>query len=505
MDALAQIAALQGTSAPSKLELEFKDVAGRGITEATCRIYDYGYSKYKGRPVQVANYRNKAGEVAGQHLRIKGDKGTKEFVWNTRLVTKPSTLNLFGQHLGDRGTLILTEGQIDAMSCYEVLIKFNPFGKGRGGFVCASVGSVTDAQACVKAQLPWILGFDTVILFLDLDEVGRKASAEVSELIGPLCRVVEGFPYKDANEALMANDADGIRQALKAAKRHVPHSVVHASDLLDSILNPTTRNGLALPWQGWNDYTQGFKEGELWMLSGGTSIGKSLFSRSICLDLCVRGTRCAYVGLEEDKNVTVERMLSERLMLDRPIHLDTVEQRKLRDPTMIKDAMYSFAPNLWLLDQFGGDSFGEFINVVKHYVLAEGCKVVFLDHFSMLADGISLATDQRRAIDKCIKELKLLAVNLKFTMFVVCHLSRDGGMGRTPEEGGEPHVGMLRGSQSLAQIPDYIVMLKRNPNADDDVEKNTTYCYLKKNRPTGKLGMMSKLHWLPSSVFHEIN
>ena len=501
MEGTELIAQLAGPSDSKALPLTFKDIKERKIHAATCKLYGYGFARSGGEVCQVANFRNKKGALAGQHIRTR----LKTFTWNTSLNTKPSTMLLFGQHMGDSGTLILTEGQIDAMSCYEVLSRRNPFSGDQRQFVVASAGSVSDAKSCVKAQLAWVLGFDQVIVFLDLDEPGRKVAAELAELIGPATKIVQSFAFKDANEALVDDADDAIRDALISATKNVPQSIVHAPDLLTKILSPTQLVGLSLPWKGWNDYTHGFKPGELWLLSGGTSIGKSLFSRSIALDLTCRGHRCAYVGLEESCEVTAERMLTELLMSDRPLYLDTPAERAARDHVKLATAYNRFAPNLWLLDEFGGDDFSSFVNVVKHYVLSEKAEVVFLDHFSMLADGISLATDQRRAIDKCIKELKRLAVNLKFTMFVVCHLSREGMGKRTPEEGGEPHLGMLRGSQSLAQIPDYIVMLQRNPNAESDVEKNTTYCHLKKNRPTGKLGMMAKLHWLPSHVFHEVN
>ena len=268
------------------------------------------------------------------------------------------------------------------------------------------------------------------------------------------------------------------------------------------MLKPEYRFGLPFPWEGWNRMTEGMKPGQLIMVSGGTGIGKSLFTRSIALHLCKLGHNTAYIGLEESCETSLERMLSEEMGL--PFHLDTEEQRAQRDPAEIEAALGRFADHLYLLDKFGSDDFDTFVATVKHYVLGEQCKVVVLDHFSLLADGISLATDQRRAIDRCIKDLKTLCVELNFTMVVVCHLSRSGGFGPSHEEGGEPTLAELRGSHSLAQIPDLIAMLVRNPRTEDKVEANTTNCFLKKNRVKGELGLMSKLHYQPNCRFHEV-
>ena len=226
------------------------------------------------------------------------------------------------------------------------------------------------------------------------------------------------------------------------------------------------------------------------LIAGGTGIGKSLFSRSIALRLCSTGVRVAYLGYEESTTTTYERMLSE-CMGQAMYRRD--EEWRVEHQQEIRDAAKTFAQNLFLIDKFGGDDFDIFIANVRHYVLNEQCPVVVLDHFSLLADAIPLHTDQRRAIDQAIKKLKELAMELQFTFIIVSHISRDSG-GKSPaEEGGEPHLGLLRGSSSLGQIPDYIWMLQRNPN--DKEKNNLTHCWLKKNRIKGEVGMKCMLEF----------
>lgn len=483
---------------------DYAAIRDRGISQLTCKLYNYASSSYKGFPAQIANYRDNNGLITAQHIRY----GDKQFAWVGRVKGNP--VQLFGQHLGSNGRLVITEGEIDAMSVAEVLQQGRPAAWREPVVVASIPDGAQSAKRCIADQMEWIAGFTQVILFFDQDEPGQQAAVDAAEAIGPKAVIVGKFPYKDANEALVANDGSAIREAITTAHRHRPRSVVYAPDLLESVLHPVNRQGLPFPWAGWNTITEGMKPGELWMLSGGTGIGKSLFSRSICLNLTKQGVRCAYVGLEESCETTLERMLSEDLRFaDPPFHLMPAQKRE-QHQDKIKESMESFAGNLFLLDKFGSEDFDSFVATVKHYVLGEGCQVVFLDHFSLLADGIALGIDQRRAIDKCIKDLKTLCVEHKFTMVSVCHLSRDGSYATPVEEGGEPHLGMLRGSHSLAQIPDYIVMLQRNPNAKkpdgtlDEHEANITKAWLKKNRVTGELGLMSKLRFMPSCTFVEL-
>jgi len=467
-------------------------IPDRKISERTARLFDYAASSYKGYQAQVANYRDENGLTVAQHIRY----GEKQFAWLGR--EKGSKIQLFGQHLGSDGTLILTEGEIDAMSVYECLRQH----RGKSKFVVASIpdGAASAKKSCTD-QLGWILGFKRVIIFMDQDEPGRKAAADLASLIGPTAAVVGAFPFKDANEAWVAGDHGAILEAINNAKRQRPEAIVHAPELLSKILNPEHRLGLPYPWEGWNRMTEGMKPGQLVMVSGGTGIGKSLFTRSIALNLCRAGTKVAYIGLEESCETSLERMLSEQMRV--PLHLDSPEERAARSEDEIKAALDGFANNLFLLDKFGSDDFDSFVATVKHYVLGEQCQVVVLDHFSLLADGIALATDQRRAIDRCIKDLKTLCVELNFTMLVVCHLSRSGGIGPSHEEGGEPTLAELRGSHSLAQIPDLVAMLVRNPRSEDKEEANTTSCWLKKNRVKGELGLMCKLKYSP--MFCQLN
>lgn len=469
----------------------YKAIENRRIAERTCKLFDYTIGEYRRQPAQFANYRDENGIVVSQHVRY----GEKLFAW----VNRSGDVQLFGQHLGGEGMLIITEGEIDAMSVYECLQQHRRKHK----FVVASIpdGAQSAKKACT-AQLSWILGFKRVVLFMDQDQPGRKAAADLAALIGPTAQVVGAFPYKDANEAWVADDFNSIIEAINNAKRQRPDAIVHAPDLLGKILKLEHRMGLPYPWAGWNHYTEGMKPGQLVMISGGTGIGKSLFTRSIALNLCQQGINVAYIGLEESCETSVERMLSE--VMGEPFHLDTPTRREERSPELIQEKLNLFADRLYLLDKFGSDDFDSFVATVKHYVLSEQCKVVVLDHFSLLADGISLATDQRRAIDRCIKDLKTLCVQLDFTMLVVCHLSRVGGYGKSHEEGGEPTLAELRGSHSLAQIPDFVVMLQRNPRAEDKIEANTTSCWLKKNRVKGELGLMAKLHYQSNCQFHEV-
>jgi len=68
----------------------------------------------------------------------------------------------------------------------------------------------------------------------------------------------------------------------------------------------------------------------------------------------------------------------------------------------------------------------------------------------------------------------------------VSHLKRPDGKGH--EEGAVTSMSQLRGSQSLGQLPNMIIGLERNGQAEDEEERHTTRVRVLKNRFCGMTG-----------------
>ena len=220
------------------------ELSDRGIGQSTCRQYDYQSGLKNGRPAHFAHVKDQQGRNVATHIRTL----PKHISWKG----SPKGTQLFGQHIGSGSHLIITEGEIDAMSVYEAYCVRST------GIVAVSI--TAGAPACInnlKANLRYINSFDRVTVFFDADDVGQEWAAKAAELIGPKARIVTGLGYKDANEAWVARDGDAIRRAIDNAGRHIPEGVVQAGDLLDAVLNPEEDRGIDLPWAGWNCATEG--------------------------------------------------------------------------------------------------------------------------------------------------------------------------------------------------------------------------------------------------------
>jgi twinkle protein len=118
------------------------------------------------------------------------------------------------------------------------------------------------------------------------------------------------------------------------------------------------------------------------------------------------------------------------------------------------------------------------------------CKYIVIDHISMI---IYDTLNERKAIDDIMVKLRVLVQELGIHMIVVSHLSRPQGTGH--EEGANISLNQLRGSHSLAQLPDMIYALERNTQALNETERNRTMIRVLKNRFSGESGPAVLLQW----------
>jgi len=179
-------------------------IPDRRITERTCSLYRYETAKFRGQPAHLAHINDKRGSPAATHVRIL----PKQFEW----VNSPKRTQLFGQHIGSGSHLIITEGEIDAMSIHEA------YAKARSGVVVVSITSeVHDCIDNIKPNLLYVLEFDRVTVFFDSDYSGKHWALQVAKLIGRKACVVVSFGYKDPNDAWNAFDGEAIHDAINKA------------------------------------------------------------------------------------------------------------------------------------------------------------------------------------------------------------------------------------------------------------------------------------------------
>jgi twinkle protein len=141
---------------------------------------------------------------------------------------------------------------------------------------------------------------------------------------------------------------------------------------------------------------------------------------------------------------------------------------------------------IYLFDHFGSSDVDNIANRIRYMAKACDCRVIFLDHISIVISGQDNG-DERKAIDNMMTKLRTLVQELEITLICVSHLRRPQG-NQGHEDGGSVSLSQLRGSGAIAQLSDAVITLERNSMAEDDNERHQTKIAVAKNRYNGYTG-----------------
>jgi twinkle protein len=462
---------------------DFVALTDRRISEATARKYGVkSILSSSGDIVQhIYPYYNKH-ELSATKTRYVRDK-------NFSVSGSFNGTGLFGEQLFQSGgkAITITEGECDAMACYELM-----------GSKWASVSIKRGASGAVKdikESLEFLESFESIVICFDNDKQGIEASKKVAMLFQPSKAKIMSLPngYKDANDMLRQNKHKEFIEAWWASKVYTPSGVINVSESRAEFFDREQKESVAYPWKGLNDKLYGLRAGELVTLTGGTGLGKSSVTRELEHWLIKETTdNVGVIALEEDWRRTVDGILS--IEANARLYIDQVrEQFTPEELDKFFDILYDGdnENRVWIHAHFGTNNIDEIFNKIRFMIIACDCKWVVVDHLHMLVSALSEG-DERRAIDNIMTRLRSIVEETGAGLILVSHLRRvDGNKGH--ENGIEVSLSHLRGSQSIAQLSDCVIALERNQQAEDIDEANTTRLRVLKSRYTGDVGLASRL------------
>jgi twinkle protein len=449
--------------------LFYEALTDRKITVDTCKTYKVGY-KDNDLYFPLSN---------GKAYKVRID-GNKEFA--IRGDFKEAT-KLFGQELFPAGgkLIVVTEGELDAMSAYQMNGKYNT--------PCVSVrNGASSAVKDIKANYDYLNSFEKVVLWFDNDTAGIEAVNRCAEVLGHKAYIVKNdSELKDANDFLKANKSAQAIKLIWDAPRWTPEGIVAGSSLLDEVMKPLSKADAFYPFEGLNELTFGIRKGELVTVTAGSGLGKSQFLREVVYSL-LRETdeNIGLMFLEESIRKTGLSIMS--LYANKPLHIPVVEATDEEKQEAFKHTLGT--DRLFMFDHFGSSDIDNIVNRVRYLARVTDCQYIFLDHISIIVSAQSNG-DERKAIDECMTKLRMLVQETGISLICVSHLKRPDKKGH--EEGAVTSLAQLRGSGSIAQLSDMVIGLERNGQADDPIVRNTTQVRVLKNRYAGITGKACNL------------
>jgi twinkle protein len=186
------------------------------------------------------------------------------------------------------------------------------------------------------------------------------------------------------------------------------------------------------------------------------------------------------IHLEEGEKRAIQRLAGYELAV--PAHLPESELAK-EDVLRAYEAACKRDSRVHLYSHFGSDDPDVILDTVRFMASVCGCKIIFLDHITMVVTGHE-TDDERRKLDYISTRLAMMAKELNFSLVLVSHVNDDG---------------KTRGSRNISKVAHAHLHLDRDIEAAVMSDRNTTALTIRKNRFAGHTGPAGFLHFDPKT------
>lgn len=402
---------------------------------------------------------------------------TKDF----RVIGKADVPELFNQvNCGRYKNLCITEGEIDCLSILEML------SKAKAKFdVVSIVNGAQSARRNIASNLDFVNKYDKVFIAFDNDEHGIEAAKEVSHIIKPGKAHIVNSIFKDANEALLKENADTYLNSIWGAKVYKPDAFITGEKIWKAFQDRSKTESIQYPncLKGLNNKLLGMRLGEITLFTSGTGSGKSTVVKETILNLLDKTQdKIGLISLEESIGDTATRLIGMSI------------NKNIRFPNDVTEAEARTGfekvfgdERLILLDHQGSVQDNSLLDRIE-YLAALGAKYLILDHITIAVSEGAEGKSGNEAVDKVMSSLLKIVKRYNIHLTLISHLRKSSGDSKSFEEGRMASLDDIKGSGSIKQISFDIVAFARNMMAADRHERNIVKFAVLKSRFTGDTG-----------------
>lgn len=272
----------------------------------------------------------------------------------------------------------------------------------------------------------------------------------------------------------------------------------HISVSVDQIFDEYSQNadqgvdaipGLATGFKALDNCIGGMQEGNLIVVGGGTSIGKTAFALNIAQSVAERGKKVFIVSLEMNARENTKRFLSAYSSIPaNKISLPSVWESM--NKTNILGEVFESISKLPIRYLCSGD--GMPVNIARIRTTAMAMKVrggldlIIVDYLQLLDANDERNTNDAERLSKISRGLKMLAMSLNVPVIALAQLNREATKGQ------RPRMSHFKGSSSIEQDANVGILLHRNKGNtaeecngdyfDSTLKENHTRVFIDKNR-----------------------
>lgn len=461
-----------------KREIEVRSGAveylqSRGISEEVCKKYEIT-TRPDDNKILVFPFKNPEGELKFVKYRntqyIKGETGgSKEWCESNCMPI------LFGMNqCTSSGTLVITEGQMDSLSCAEAGIE-------NAVSVPMGMNAFTWLPYCWK----WMQHYQKIVVFGDHEKGYITLADPIKARFPKITAVVKPEDYKgckDANEILRTYGKEAIIHAVEnaeyqASKRLKDMATVRRVDIEKVETIKTNISSLD------KILTGGFKIGSVNLISGKRGNGKSTLGSEFVVEALAQDYNCfIYSGELPDFYV--------KAWMDRQI----IGKKELYNSD-ISECEEWYKERLWIYDNRAlpedGEEMEGLIETVEEAIIHKNCRLILLDNLMTALSECNTNDQLYMAQSNFLGKLVRLAQIYEVIILLVAHPRKGGQEFQNDDVSGSADItNKVDTVMSYDKIED-----KKDPDYD---REEVRVLRVTKNRLTGKLGKI-KLYYSEDS------
>lgn len=398
----------------------------RGLSLDTIRHFKLGYDS-KRNAIAIPLY--KRGSLVAIKYRFIEEKDGKRYDYE-----KGGQNWIYNEdgidYARKSGGIVMVEGEFDCMSVWQ-----------------SGIRNVVSPASGKDSYGVWIEQLDTIpkiIIAYDNDEGGKSTAIKMSERLGTAkCyEVVYPDNVVDANDYFKKYNIENFRDLAKNASPFYKYEFKGIGDIIDSLRKKQDELIIlnCVP-------NVKFEKDCLAVVSGQTNVGKSSYVMNMADELTRKGIPTLFLPFERGIEALGKRFLQVKFnkTMDEFSHLDTREWDEIiRD--CIETPIYFALPKR-----------GEIIPTIVKSKRLFDTRVVIVDHLDYMIRNVS--GNKEAEIANTLQALKRVAEENKIIMIIVTHIRKvESGRGMLKRD---PTMEDLKGSSSLSQDPEVVIMLTK--------------------------------------------
>ena len=414
---------------------------------------------------------NNIDDLTIRRINPKDDASRYLHLSNTGKATIYDPLNVLKRD--KKRNIILTEGEIDCISCLDLLLNYSNFKGDKlifNGYYTSAIAlcSVNNIKLFIE-DIKNLENKDNLnfTLYLDNDKAGEQAREQIEDALNEMqinyviCNI-NGNLYKDANEYFkadfqgfkenMLNCIENYENALKKAKelkliqkeeeiKEKREQYINNNSNLSKLNNfITTRNEfkaniIKTYFLKLDELLKGGLRPGLITIGAMSSIGKTSLMLQIADQIAMTNQRpVLYINYEMSTNEMIAKSLS-RLMYIESTGTKAISYANILDNTKLKDEeknifetafndYKSYCDNLFMVESEGNQTLDDVEKKAQEIKEHTGkAPIIFIDYLQIIPTLNDKLSDKQK-IDTNILRLKQLSRKYNTPVVVVCSLNR---------------------------------------------------------------------------------